>query len=79
MKLYAIYSFDREEGFIKELPSKANDGGEALLVFTSRRKAQDRAAQYFGYDRYSAVRNDGWCKVVEIGRGSFRVPKEGEP
>lgn len=81
-RLYAIWSendeptgSDNPEGFVRELPSKVNDGGIALLVFTSRREAERRAADYFGYDSYAAARNDGWVQVIEIGLASLRRPK----
>jgi hypothetical protein len=80
MRLYAIWHENpagsgAPEGFVRELRSDVTDGGVALLIFTARKDAEHRAAEYFGYDSYTAARNDGWVQVVEIGEGSLRRPR----
>lgn len=59
--MYAIWDFDLR-GWVRELPSKVNDGGEAILVFASLRKARERAAQHFGYDAYAPAEKDGYAR-----------------
>jgi hypothetical protein len=66
MKLYGIWCKDLNNskgGWYRELPSKVDDGGIAILAYTSQRKAKRRAAQEYGFDTYAeAVRND-WVEV----------------
>ena len=62
-RIYLIWDNDREE-YVKELPSKVDDGDIALLCFTSMKEAKDRAAKHWGYDGYySQMKADGWGEV----------------
>jgi len=65
MKLYGIWCYDTKD-WLRELPSKVDDGGEAILVFTSKAKAMQRAAKNYGYDTYAQAEKDGWCSVREL-------------
>lgn len=67
-RLYIILSNESpQDDFVRELPSKVDDGGVAILGFTSRREAESRAAKHFGYESYGAAHRDGWCEVVAVG------------
>lgn len=69
MKLFGIWCHDSKDNkgdWYRELPSKVDDGGIALLAFTSIRAAQQRAASEYGYHTYSEVKKDGWCEVKLI-------------
>lgn len=63
--LYAIWDHDKGD-WVRELQSKVDDGGIAILVFTSQRNAKTRAAKHFGYDRYADLARDGWVSVREV-------------
>lgn len=66
MKLYGVWCKDEDGGrgdWLRELASNVDDGGIALLAFTSIRAAQARAAKHYGYDSYSGVKKDDWCEV----------------
>jgi hypothetical protein len=66
MKLYGIWCKDLKDcrgDWYRELPSKVDDGGVAILAFTSMRQAQKRAAQEYGFDAYSEARKNDWVEV----------------
>lgn len=60
--MWGIWEFEINDWF-RELPSKVDDGGIALLAFTSKAEACDRAAKNWGYDSYSQMKADGWGEV----------------
>ena len=64
--MWGIWCLDTND-WLRELPSKVDDGGEAILVFSSKRAAQRRAAKHYGYDTYSEVFATGFCEVRDIG------------
>lgn len=64
--MWLIWCFDANDGkgdWLRELPSKVDDGGEAVLAFTSQLKARQRAAKHYGFDTYGEMRRAGWCEV----------------
>lgn len=66
MKLYGIWCKDLNDnkgGWYRELPSKVDDGGVAILAFTSQREAKSRAAQEYGFDTYAEAKKNDWCEV----------------
>ena len=65
--MYAIWCYDVGD-WLREPPSKVDDGGRAILVWTNKGEAGQRAAQHYGAICYSEAKRDGWCEVVEIGR-----------
>lgn len=69
MRIWAIWDLD-EKDWVRELPSKVDDGGEAILAFTSKREAYRRAAKHFGFDSYTEATRKGWCEVREITKGA---------
>lgn len=52
--------------WLRELRSNVDDGGIAVLAFTSIREAQARAAKHYGFDTYSEVKAAGWCEVKPL-------------
>lgn len=64
-RLYAIWGEDIED-FIRELPSKVNDGGEAILVFTNERAAKQRAADHYGFATYAEAHRCAWATVRRL-------------
>jgi hypothetical protein len=62
MTLFGIWCKDTND-WLRELPSKVDDGGEALLVFTSKRAAQRRAAKHYGFAAYAEAKRKDWCEV----------------
>lgn len=68
---YGIWCYDNPRDYnkadwLRELPSKVADGGEAILVYTSIRAAQHRAAEHFGFDTYTEVKKNGWAIVKPL-------------
>ena len=67
MKLYGIWCKDLNNNngdWLRELPSKVNEGGEAILAFTSIQAARARAADHYHYQSYTRVAKDDWAEVV---------------
>lgn len=60
--MWAIWCLDVND-WLRELPSKVDDGGEAVLAYTSRRAAQRRAAKHFACASYGEAKAAGWCEV----------------
>jgi predicted phosphoadenosine phosphosulfate sulfurtransferase len=69
--VWAIWDYVKKD-WVREMPSKVDDGGEAILCYTSARAAKRRAAKHFGYDSYSGVEGDGWCEVRPVGKAGVR-------
>jgi hypothetical protein len=63
--VFGIWDNDRND-WVRELPSKVDDGGAAILAFEKCRQAQRRAAKHFGCDTYAEARRDGWCEVRRL-------------
>ena len=63
--MYAIWCHDTED-WLRELPSKVDDGGEAVLAFGSRTGAEARAAKHYGFDSYAEVKDADWCEVKRL-------------
>lgn len=66
MNIYGIWCKDLNESkgdWYRELPSQVDDGGIAILAFTSLREARERAAQEYGFDTYVEARKNDWCEV----------------
>lgn len=59
--MFGIWCFDTND-WLRELPSKVDDGGIAILAFDAH-EAGERAAKHYGFDSYRAVRDAGWCTV----------------
>lgn len=60
--LWVIYDYDAKD-YVRELPSKVDDGGTAILAFASRYEARKRAAKYFGFMTYKQAHQNNWCEV----------------
>lgn len=60
--MYGIWDFDAKD-WVREMPSKVDDGGVAVLAFATKRQACERAAQHFAYQTYSEAKITGWCVV----------------
>lgn len=58
--------------WVRELPSKVDDGGEAVLAFTSEAEAKRRAAKHYGYRSYAAAKRDGHCEVRSLNEWARR-------
>jgi hypothetical protein len=61
--MWGIWCYD-EHGWLRELPSKVHDGGEAVLAFLSKQKACNRAALHYSYESYTAAKRTGRCEVL---------------
>lgn len=69
LKLYGIWCKDANDNkgdWLREPSSIMNDGGAAILAFGSKREAERRAAEHYGYKSYSKLRRDDWCEVREL-------------
>jgi hypothetical protein len=64
--VYAIWDNDAHD-YVRELPSNVDDGGEAILMFTSRRDARERAAKHWGCLTYRELWATGNGQVIEFG------------
>jgi hypothetical protein len=65
IRRYVIWCKDTRN-CLRELPSKVDDGGEAILMFTNKKKAQKRAAKHYGFDTFGEAKRNGWCEVYQI-------------
>jgi hypothetical protein len=72
MTLYGICDLDTND-FVRELPSKVDDGGEAILVFTSKAAAERRGRQHFGCENESKAVRDGLYRVCQLGIGGAKI------
>lgn len=69
MKLYGIWCKDEKNNkgdWLREFPSKVEDGGIAILAFTSKREAQRRAADNYGFGTYSEAKKNDWVEVIPL-------------
>ena len=64
--LWIIWDSEYDD-WLRELPSKVDDGGKAILTFPSRKAAEERAAKHVGYDTYRQAKADGWVEIVPLG------------
>lgn len=64
-KLYGVWQYDAND-WLRELPSQMQDGGEAILAFTSVRQAQRRAADNYACDNYTQAKLAGWTEVFPL-------------
>lgn len=55
-----------QNDWLRELPSKVNDGGIAVLAFKTKTDACTRAAQHFGFDTYKDAKDNDWCEVKTL-------------
>ena len=63
--MWGIWDHDTDD-WVRELPSKVDDGGIAILAFDKLEDAQERAAQHYGYEDY------GYEAVLEADIGEVR-------
>jgi hypothetical protein len=76
MRLYGIWCKDAKNNngdWLRELPSNVQDGGEAILVYTSQSAAQQRAAEHYGFGSYADVKVNGWAEVRLVGESVHKV------
>ena len=66
--MWGIWCKDTED-WLRELPSKVDDGGLAVLAFTSKRDACRRAAKNYGFDTYTRAKRCDWCEVRPLAKG----------
>lgn len=66
MLYWAIWDKDAKD-WVREMPSKVDDGGQAVLAYRSKQKAEKRAAKHFGYYSYTLAKKDGHCEVRQLG------------
>ncbi len=68
MKLYGVWCKDigTQGDWLRELPSKVQDGGTAILAFASEREAKRRAAVHYGFGAYSEAKAMNWCEVKPL-------------
>lgn len=60
--MWGIWDNDKND-WVRELPSKVDDGGSAILAFFSKADACRRAAKHFGFDSYTEAKTKDWCEV----------------
>jgi hypothetical protein len=63
--MWGIWDCDSNH-WVRELPSKVDDGGIAVLAFWSKREACRRAAKHFGFDDYADAKRNGCCEVRRL-------------
>lgn len=63
--MWGIWCKDTND-WLRELPSKVDDGGEAVLAFASRMTARRRAAKHYGFETWAEVVVAGWCEVRKL-------------
>jgi len=65
--MWAIWDFGCND-YVRELPSKVNEGGIAILAFEDKEEAQDRARRHWGCENitYRAFRQTGNGRVVKL-------------
>lgn len=69
MKLYGIWCKDEKGGkgdWFREMPFTGYGGGEAILAYTSKRAAQERAAENYGFDTYNEAYKNDWVEVKPL-------------
>ena len=52
--------------WVREMPSKVDYGGFAILVFENKQAACQRAAKHFFFRTYSAAKKSGACFVRSL-------------
>lgn len=64
--MYAINCFQASPDAVNDwAQTKDADGYWMVLVYVSKRAAQKKAAEFFGFDTYTEVKRHGWCEVRE--------------
>lgn len=61
--MWGIWDFETND-WIREMPSKVDDGGTAVLAFMNKREACRRATKHFACDTYRQAQRRGWCEVM---------------
>ncbi len=67
--MFGIWCHDENDGngdWMRELPSKVDDGGTAILAFDDRSEACIRAAKHYACETYADAKRDGWCEVRRL-------------
>lgn len=68
--------WDLESGdWVRELPSKVDDGGIAILAFRYKIQAFNRAAKHFFFRTYAQAKLNGWCEVRRLASPAKRLPR----
>lgn len=63
--MYGIWDHG-EDDFVREMPSKVDDGGVAILAFATEKKARIRAAKHYGYETYAQLKKDGIAETRQL-------------
>ncbi len=63
--IYGIWDVHIRD-WVREMPSKVDDGGFAILAFASPDMAMRRAAKHFGFRIYSEAKRAGYCIVLPL-------------
>ncbi len=69
--MWGIWDFDLCD-WVREMPSKVDDGGEALLAYGRKVDACRRAAKHFAFPSYSDAKRAGACEVRRLERKRVR-------
>lgn len=52
--------------WLREMPSGVDDGGAAILAFTSKREACRRAGKHYHFGSYTEAKKNDWCEVRKL-------------
>lgn len=66
--IYGIWDYETKD-WVREMPSRVNDGGVAVLAFQSKREACKRAADHWACGYYSDAKRLGYCEVRPLAQG----------
>lgn len=66
--MFGIWDWD-DNDWIRELPSKVNDGDKAILAFETEIDARNRALRHFGYDEYQELVSNEIAHVSRLDSG----------
>lgn len=59
-RLYGVWCHDIKD-WLRDM-----NGGLAILAFESKKKAQDRATEHFGFSSYAILKGAGWAEVKKL-------------